>query len=84
MQKNQVPFDIDFFIIAIESNSYDIAFYLLKKYEDKIFQDYQAAVDTHVKSYRVNRSFLRSKLHMTKVLLDVFSFNSAKHFLEII
>ena len=84
MQETQVPFEIEFFIIAIESDSYDIAFYLLKQYEDKIFQEYQAAVDTHVKSYRVNRTFLRSKLHMTKMLLDVFSFNSTKNFLEII
>ena len=31
-----VPFDIDFFVIAIESNSYDMAFYLMKQYEERI------------------------------------------------
>ena len=36
LQDYHVPFQIEFFINAIESNSYDIAFYLLKVYEDQI------------------------------------------------
>lgn len=34
MQHYNVPFQIDFFCNALESNSYDIAFYLLKVYEE--------------------------------------------------
>ena len=40
MRESKVAFEIDFFIIAIESDSYDIAFYLLKQYEYKIFLEY--------------------------------------------
>ena len=31
-----------------------------------------------VKSYKIDNRFLKSKLHMSKMLLGVFSFNSAK------
>ena len=40
IQALQVPFHIDFFINAIESNAYEIAFYLHKEYEDQIHQNY--------------------------------------------
>lgn len=84
IQDSHVPFQIDFFINAIESNSYDIAFYLLKVYEDQINQNYQRAIDAHVDSYRRNNKFLKAKLHMSKMLLGIFNFNAAKVFLEII
>ena len=34
LQSMDIPFHIDFFSTAIQYNSYDIAFYLLKIYED--------------------------------------------------
>ena len=34
LKKSKVPFQIEFFTNAIEANAYDIAFYLLKIYED--------------------------------------------------
>jgi len=34
LQRSDIPFHIDFFTTAIQYNSYDIAFYLLKIYED--------------------------------------------------
>ena len=34
-----ISFSIDFFTTAIQYNSYDIAFYLLKRYEDVIIPD---------------------------------------------
>ena len=40
MQISNAPFAIEYFTNAIESNSYDIAFYLLKVYEDEIYQNY--------------------------------------------
>ena len=38
----------------------------------------------HVKSYQLNMVFLKSKLHMSKMMMSVFTFNAAKIFLEII
>ena len=60
-----MPFQIEFFTNAIEANSYDIAFYLLKEYEDQITLNYQEAIDSLVNSYRRNNKFLKSKLHMS-------------------
>jgi len=80
----KIPFNIEFFTNAIESNSYDIAFYLLKVFDEEINLNGQKAIDTHVKSYEINRQFLKSKLHMSKMMINIFNFNSAKIFLEII
>ena len=52
IEKCKAPFQIEFFTNAIESNSYDIAFYLLRIYEDQIYQNYQKAIDAHVHSYQ--------------------------------
>lgn len=72
---SKAEFAIEFFTNAIESNAYDIAFYLLKVYEDDIYKDYLKVIEVHVKSYRLNRQFLKSKLHMSKLLLPIFNFN---------
>lgn len=40
IQKSKIQFQIDFFISAIESNSYSIAFYLLRVYEEQIYKNY--------------------------------------------
>lgn len=37
LQLSKANFVIEFFTNAIESNAYDIAFYLVKVYEDEIF-----------------------------------------------
>lgn len=81
---SQTPFVIDFFTNAIEANAYDIAFYLLKRYEDQIYADFNISIMAHVKSYSLNMLFLKSKLHMSKMMMSVFTFNAAKIFLEII
>jgi hypothetical protein len=78
IQEYDVPFQIEYFTNAMESNAYEIAFFLLKTYEDQIHLQYQKALDAHVKSYKIDNRFLKSKLHMSKMLLGVFSFNSAK------
>ena len=41
-------------------------------------------MDTHVASYRLDNQFLKSKLHMSKMVLPIFTFAAAKQFLEII
>ena len=84
MRQSKVPFQIDFFTNAIESNSYDIAFYLLRTNEEYIFNNYQKVMDSHVASYRLDNRYLKSKLHMSKMVLPIFTFNAAKIFLEII
>jgi len=84
INQRNIKFEIGFFTNAIEANAYDIAFYLLRVYEEQIFSNSQIAIDFHVKSYQDNRQYLKSKLHMSKMLLVIFNFNSAKIFLEII
>lgn len=39
LKKYKVPFHIDFFTSAIDSNAYDVAFYLLNVFEDEIYQN---------------------------------------------
>jgi len=48
---SETPFQIEFFTNAIDSNAYDIVFYLLQLYEEDILNNAGRAVDTHVKSY---------------------------------
>jgi hypothetical protein len=74
IQQTKVPFTIDFFTNAIESNAYDIAFYLLNVYEEQIFADSQKAIVTHVASYQLNKQYLKSKLQMSKQLMPIFNF----------
>ena len=81
---SEIPFQIEFFTNAIEANAYDIAFYLFNLYEEQIFQNSTKAIDTHVKSYQLSKHYLKSKLHMSKMLLSLFNFKSAKEFLDII
>ena len=42
------------------------------------------AIDTHVQSYALSKQYLKSKLHMSKQLMSIFNFKSAKVFLDII
>ena len=82
MQISKAPFVIEFFTGAIEANAYDIAFNLLKAYEEEIFDNYLKAIKAHVKSYQMDKKFLKSKLHMSRLLLPIFNFNYAKVFIE--
>ena len=84
MEGYKVPFQIEYFQNAIENNAYDIAFYLLKVNEESIFANYQVVMETHVQSYKTDNMYLKSKLHMSKMMLPIFTFNAAKIFLEII
>jgi len=43
-----VEFEIDFFTFAIESNAYDIVFYLRYRFEEQIFNHTAKAIDSHV------------------------------------
>jgi len=78
MLNNKMEFHVDFFTNAIESNAYDIAFYLLKVYEDNIYRNADEAIISHITSYQKNNKFLKSKLHMSKMMINLFNFNSAK------
>ena len=49
-----VEFDMDFFSFAIEANAYDIVFFLLQRYEDKIFANSRKAIDANVMSYQTS------------------------------
>jgi len=82
LQNMNIPFHIDFFTFAIQYSSYDIAFYLLKVYEVQISQNIQKAVDAHILAYDLNRQNLKSKLYMSKLLLNDFNFNQARNFLD--
>lgn len=65
MKQANVPFEIEFFTNAIEANAYDIAFYLLNIYEEEIFNNATMAIEIHVKSYKLSKQNLKSKLHMS-------------------
>ena len=69
---------------AIDSNAYDVAFYLVKIYEDEIISNPSEIIRSHVKSYQRNKCYLKSKLHMSKMLISIFNFNYAKDFLAIL
>ena len=48
MQVSQTPFVPEFLTNAIDANAYDIAFYLVKIYEDEINQNYSKIIKSHV------------------------------------
>jgi hypothetical protein len=70
--------------MAIEANAYEIAFYLLNVYEEQIYYNKWKALDAHVNSYYNNKCFLKAKLTMSKKLINIFNFKSAKIFLGFI
>lgn len=77
-------FVIDYFTMALESNAYDIAFYLYSTYEEDINSEYQKSIHSLVQSYWVSNKLLKAKLHMTKTLLPIFTFNGAKQFIRVL
>ena len=54
LQSTDIPFRIEFFTAAIQYNSYDIAFYMLKIYEDQINQNHVKAIDAHIQAYKMS------------------------------
>lgn len=70
--------------MALESNAYDIAFYLYSTYEEDINSEYQKSIHSLVQSYWVSNKLLKAKLHMTKTLLPIFTFNGAKQFIRVL
>jgi len=81
--KFNLEFEIDFFIFAIEADAYDIAFYLRMRFEEQLFIHANKAIESQVNSYKYNQKFLKAKLHLSKSLLPIFSFNGAKELLTI-
>lgn len=77
-----VKFNIEYFTMALVYNSFDIAFYLFSNYEDAIVYDFQKSIEALVASYITSNKFLKAKLHMTKLLLPIFTFNGANSFLK--
>jgi len=75
-------FTIDYFTMALVYNAYDIAFYLFANFEDAIVYDFQKSIEALVASYNKSNKFLKAKLHMTKLLLPIFTFNGANSFLK--
>ena len=84
LDKSKIEFQIDFLVTAIESNAFTVGFYLIKVYEEEIQRDYQRAVDALVKSFQQGSTFLKAKLHMTKMMLSLMNFNAAKELLVIL
>jgi hypothetical protein len=78
-----VEFEIDFFTFAIEANAYEIVFYLRQRFEADLFTNAAKAIDAHVHSYGTSSKFMKSKLHLSKSLLPIFTFNGVKDFLKI-
>ena len=81
LEEHGKAFTIDYFTIALESNAFDVAFYLFSRYEDEVNLEHLRSIGALVQSYRHSNKMLKAKLHMTKTLLPIFSFNGAKSFL---
>lgn len=77
-------FVIDYFTMALEFNALDIAFFLFFQYEDAIFLEFGKVMNSLVTCFQKSSKLLKAKLHMTKSLLPIFTFNGAKSFLEVI
>ena len=84
LNKYEIRFSIEFFKQALLSNAFDTAFFMLKTYEDAIFSKPVEAMDALIEAYRVNNKFLKSKLHMAKLMIPTLNFSAAKTFLDII
>ena len=82
LNEAELDFDMQFFTFAIEVDAYNIAFYLRYRFEDQIFNNATAALDANVHSYQNTPRNLICKLHLTKSLLAIFTFNAAKEFLR--
>jgi hypothetical protein len=67
-------FSIEFFTLALRSNSYDVAFYLYSIYSDEIVQDHNKSVGALLDSYSNSNKYLKAKLHMAYTLFPIFSF----------
>lgn len=81
---HEIPFQIDFFIKAIEANSFDIALYLLNLNEDEICQDPGPVTIAIVNSFKLNKQYLKSKIFVLKRLMSIFNFMQTKQVLDII
>lgn len=75
-------FTIEYFTIALESNSYDIAFYLFFQFEADVVEKFQNSIKALVQSYQNSNKLLKAKLHMTKTLLSIFTFTGANELLR--
>lgn len=84
LEEQGKAFTIDYFTIALESNAFDVAFYLFARYEDEINLEHQRSISALVQSYWGSNKMLKAKLHMTKTLLPIFSFNGAKSYLQML
>lgn len=73
---------VDYFTVGLESNSLDIAFYLYQAYEDRINLEPGRVINALITGYQRSNKLLKAKLHMTKTLLPIFTFNGAKSFLN--
>lgn len=76
--KNNVAFDIEFLTMAIEVNNWEVAFFLMSRYETQILQQAPKVVPAIVASFQKTPKFLKAKLHMAKKLLPKFTFDGFK------
>lgn len=57
---------------------------MLGMYEDFIFSNPIDASNALIEAYKVNNKFLKSKLHMSKIMLPILNFSASKNFLSIL
>ena len=84
MNNYDIEFEMEFFKQALLSNAFDTAFYMLNMYEDVIFSNPIDASNALIEAYQVNNKFLKSKLHMSKLMLPILNFGASKNFLAIL
>ena len=74
-------FEMDYFNFAVQSNAYDIAFYLRYRFEEQLFANSQRAIEILVQSFQDSPRNLKAKLFLSKSMMPVFNFIGVKQFL---
>ncbi len=83
-RKTGVSFNIEYFLMALTNNAFDIAIYLMALYEDEIVAHIKRVLETLVISYSNSNQFIKAKIYLSKLLLPNFTFNAAKRFLVVV
>jgi hypothetical protein len=74
-------FTVEFFTLALRSGAYYLAVYLYSKYENEVVYEHNKSVAALLDVYLHSNKHIKAKLHVTYVLLPIFSFGEAKAFL---
>jgi len=82
-QETAAKFQVDYFLMALLNNAFDIAVYFMALHEDEIVSEIRKVLDALVGSIENSNQFMKAKIYLSKQLLPNFTFNAAKRFLKV-